>query len=169
MKVIAKYKDMFYGANGEGYITFKIENLRHVNMLREIDKENLLSLDVDKAKDKRSIQQNSYLWALLTAIDKKINGNRSDNAEEIYIQVIDKAGAKSDYIVAVKEAEQALKNAFRVVKYIKPHNETSNVYKVYYGSSTYDTKEMTILIETALDYAATVGIDTDYWTQRFDI
>ena len=37
------------------------------------------------------------------------------------------------------------------------------IYRLYPGSSTYDTKEMTKLIDVALDYAAKIGLDTAYY------
>ena len=94
-----------------------------------------------------------------------MNGRPTDEYE-IYVMCLERANAKFDYIGALPEAEQALKENFRAVKYIKPidlNGKQGNMYKVFIGSSKMDTKEMNILIDTVLDVAQEVGIETDYW------
>lgn len=39
------------------------------------------------------------------------------------------------------------------------------MYKVFIGSSKMNVKEMNLLIDTVLDIATEVGIETDYWRE----
>ena len=59
------------------------------------------------------------------------------------------------------EVENDLKQLYRVVKKMDErisNGKTTYIYKCYYGSSKYDTQEMTSLIETTLDSLAELGI-----------
>ena len=166
MKVIAKVKDFFQTFNGTGILTLAIDNLRNVEMLKELTEDKVYSIDIKEAKNQRTIQQNKYLWALLSEIDKRVNGFRSNDEWNIYIDALERTGAKYEYIVCVKEAEEMLKQSFRAIRFVKHvdvNGREGNMYKCYYGSSKMNTKEFALLIETVLDMAEEVGIETAYY------
>ena len=77
------------------------------------------------------------------------------------MEALERAGAKFEYIAVLPEAERLLKESFRAVKLMNQfehNNRLFNQYKVYYGSSKMNIKEMTLLLETVLDMASEVGI-----------
>lgn len=166
MKIIGTLRDTFKTQDG-GIITFTIPNYRHLEMLKELQAETLYSIEIKEAKSKRSLQQNAYLWALLSEIDKTVNGERSNDEWSIYIEALERAGAKCEYIGALPETEQLLKDNFRAIKFIKKidlNGKDGNMYKVFLGSSKMDSKEMGLLIDTVLDMAEEIGIETEYYT-----
>ena len=82
---------------------------------------------------------------------------------EVYCELLERADAKSDYILARPETEEGLRKNFRGVKFIRQQivNETIfNVYKVYIGSSKMTTKEMTELLEITLKMCSELRIPT---------
>lgn len=165
MKVIVKLNNLLVGQNGQAYCTLRVDNFRHVEMLNELDEEKTYSVEIKEIKSKRSLAQNRYLWLLLHEIDVAINGKPTDEME-VYTMCLERANAKFDYIGALPETEEALRENFRAIKYIKDidlNGKQGKMYKVYIGSSKMDSKEMTTLIDTVLDVANEVGIDTDYW------
>ena len=165
MKVIATKERLFTDKAGNGVLQLKIPNLRHQKMLEGLEGD-LLSVELKKAKNLRSIEQNKLMWALLSDIDKKMNGERSNDSWSIYLEALRRAGAKCEYIVASIEAEDRLKKSVRALEFVRmAEQEGYAVYRVYLGSSTFNTKEMTVLIETILDMAAICGIDTVYWKE----
>lgn len=118
---------------------------------------------IDVKKSKRSLDQNSLMWALLTIYANAQGGGRrgSVQPEEIYMQMLSKYGI-AEFIMTVPEAEEALKNAFRVVLRVDTriyNGREMAVFKCYYGSSTYDTAQMSQLIDGIFDELSRIGID----------
>ena len=96
--------------------------------------------EVKEAKSQRSLQQNKMLWELI----HKIAQEQGQDDIEVYCQALEKADAKSDYIITSCEMETSLRKTFRGVKFIRiqeVNNKECYVYKVYLGSSKMNTKE----------------------------
>jgi hypothetical protein len=122
-------------------------------------------LSIEKPTNKRTGQQNSYLWELLGQISLKENGSREDD-ENIYCQLIEKVGAKCVYLMGLPETKDELERSFRVVKVVDDRDyngKLMHVYKCYWGSSKMDTKQMAMLIDATIERAEAAGIDTDYY------
>ena len=116
-------------------------------------------------KSKRSLDQNALMWRLLTIYADALNGGRVGGIapEEIYMQMLSKYGI-AEFLMVLPEAENTLKEAFRVVRKVDTRDYNGvemNVYKCYCGSSKYDTKEMTNLIEGIFDELSQLGIDAN--------
>lgn len=124
-------------------------------------------IDFKEISKKRSLQQNAYLWALIGEIAKKENGDIKEK-DEIYCNLLKMAGAKYDVVMVRADAYGRFKANWRDVKKIKEVVNNHTVWYVveaYYGSSQFNTNEMSQLIETTLKYAAEIGIQTDYWKE----
>ena len=148
-------------------LTLKIDNLQHAKMAEEIKQDTLLSVEINEAKSKRSIEQNRLLWKLLSEIDKAVNGWRSNDEWSFYIEALERCSAKFEYIACIEDAEEMLKKVFRAVKFVKVYDAEKrlNEYKCFYGSSKMNKQEMTMLIETVLDMAIEAGLETEYWRE----
>ncbi len=114
-------------------------------------------------RNKRSLDQNALMWKLLTIYSDALNGGRRGGItpEEIYMQMLSKYGI-AEFLMVLPEAEKTLKEAFRVVQKVDTRDYNGvemNVYKCYFGSSKYDTKEMSNLIEGIFDELALIGVD----------
>lgn len=171
MKAIAKFKDLLLDVNGSGVVSLIVDNFRQIQELKQLDSSKAYAVEIKEVKSKRSLEQNKLLWKLLGEIDKVMNGGRSDDVMNIYTLALEKANAKYEYIGALPEAEEMLKQNFRAVKKIKPidlNGKEGWMFKVYYGSSKMDTKEMTLLIDTAMEMAEQVGIDIDWYKEQFE-
>lgn len=168
MKIIGNFKDLLQDSTGKGIVSFLVSNFSHKNQLATLEHDKTYSIEIKEIKSKRSIEQNRYMWALLHEIDVAMNGERSNDEWSVYIQCLERAGAKFDYIGCLPEAEQALRENFRAVKFIKKidlNGKDGNMYKVFIGSSKMNVQEMNMLIETALDMAHEVGINTSYYDE----
>ena len=168
MKIVGKPIKRVVNEDGNVEITLLIENFRNQQLVKELEKEKEYLIEFNILKSKRSIEQNKMLWKLIHDISQCINGERANDEDDwnIYLQALEKAGAKYEYIAVLPKAEKILKQQFRAVKLMNSfeHNgRTFNSYKVYYGSSKMNTKEMTLLIDTVLDMAAECGIDTSIY------
>lgn len=134
-----------------------------VKEMRKEDKEFTSTITIKK--NHRSLDQNALMWALLTIYADAQGGGRrgSIEPEDIYMQMLAKYGV-AEFIMTLPEAKSALESAFRVVKQVDTRDYNGKemaVFKCYYGSSKYDTKQMTDLIDGIFDELAQIGINVD--------
>jgi len=171
MKLIGNFTRTGKNENFETEITFTIrDNYKH--LIKGLDKETLYSIALNIARDKRTEQQNKYMWALIGEIDQARNGDRSNNDFDIYLEGLVRAGAKCSHLLVEPEVESMLRENFRAIKLIrrvKLGEKIFHDYKVFYGSSKMDKKEMHDLIETFLDMASECGLEITYWRDLLGI
>lgn len=146
------------------------DNYGSLKQFDALDFEKMYSIELKPVLSKRSIEHNTYFWALLHDISTVQNEGRPGNEWDVYIDVLKLANVKYELIIVLPEAEYML-NDFRAKEFIKEqevNGVTMNVWKCYTGSSKMNSKEFNLLVETALDYAAKVGCDMSYWENIFE-
>ena len=124
-----------------------------------LEQDNTKFFEVKEKKTTRSLQQNKLLWELIHKIAKQ--QNKEDM--EVYCALLERADAKSEYIITATEMEEALRKTFRGVKFIRKqlvNNKECNIYKVYLGSSKMNTKEMTELLDITIQLCSELEIPT---------
>ena len=124
-----------------------------------LEQDNTKFFEVKEKKTTRSLQQNKLLWELIHKIAKQQN----QEDMEVYCALLERADAKSEYIITATEMEEALRKTFRGVKFIRKqlvNNKECNIYKVYLGSSKMNTKEMTELLDVTIQLCSELEIPT---------
>lgn len=118
-------------------------------------------LSVEKEKKPRSNDQNRLMWELCQRIAEAIDAKRN----EVYREIIRDYG---DYVtVRVSRADAALVSNEWQAKGIGWITECESadgddlVLRLYQGSSTYDTAQMTRVINALMDECRTLDIDVD--------
>ena len=119
-------------------------------------------LSVSKRRKKRSLDANAYLWVLCDKIADKLKSTK----EEIYQKAIREVGVFQLLLVEDKAADELIKkwNAsglgnFAEIAYKSRKNPECSAVIVYFGSSSYDTKEMSRVIDYIVEEAKGLGID----------
>lgn len=151
----------YYGASrsldDDLIVSFAVDE----DIVQELEsyKESDLVLEVCKYREKRSLNANNYFWKLCTEIATKLQSDK----DSIYVWLIGKYGSYVDMQVS-KDAMPALARQFRYTEvldeeYLLQYLDTVTV-RCYLGSSTYDTKEMSRLIDGAVSEARGIGIST---------
>lgn len=164
MEINAYYTRMLKTEDGDAEITFTVKGMYSINQLSELVKGTLYRARLTEVKSKRSIKQNSLLWELIHEISIKRNGEQatSDDDWDVYLEALEKANAKFEYIAIKPEAVPLLKEHFRAVKELNRFTTEKGVEmvqcRVYYGSSKMDIKEMGKLLDTVLDIASELDI-----------
>lgn len=132
-----------------------------VNMFEEL-KDEKLKIKISKYRKKRSLDSNAYAWALLGKLAEKLKLP----SEDIYKSYIKEIGGNSDIVCAKDKAVDKLKqgwskNGLGWVTDTMPSkiDGCTNVV-LYYGSSTYDTAQMSRLIDMIVHDCKAQGIDT---------
>ncbi len=159
--------------NGDIVVSFVISgaNKYSANMsveeLKQITNAKI-SIDAKRYKSKRTLEQNRLLWALLgkMALAKSGTSNKVES-EDCYCEMLEKANVECDFFLCLPQAKKTLEEKYRVVKecgerdvFDKKTQQTKilKMYQVWIGSSSFDTKQMTELIELTLDKLAELGV-----------
>lgn len=131
-----------------------------VTELFKLDMDKQYVVDIKEPKSKRSLEQNKLLWELVHKIAKETY----QDDMSIYCTALERADAKSDYVITPADMEDGLRRSFRGVKFIRKqevNDKECNVYKVYLGSSKMNTAEMNELLEIVFQMCAELGIPTE--------
>ena len=121
-----------------------------------INCEKPLEVIIDRIKEKRSLNANSYCWVLIGQIADILRASK----EEVYFNMLKNYG-QSTVVSVLSEIE--VKGFFKYYEEFgrgEVNGKDFTHYKVYKGSSEFDTKEMAILIDGVMSEAQELGIDT---------
>lgn len=142
--------------------------LHAVEGLKKFKPDDLVTIEIKRPKDKRTIQQNRYIWEIISQIDKKINGYASDEWS-IYKSLVQEAKIKTLYFETVPEAKSALEATFRVVEEHEHRTSAKGVetvvFRCYFGTSHFTKEEMANFIEVLINRAYKEGIDVYQYEQ----
>lgn len=113
---------------------------------------------VQKAVKHRSLDSNSYLWALVGQMAEVLNQDK----DAVYYEMLKRYGVS--IVVKIKDTDRD--RFFRSWKYVEQHEklppeERAQYYKVYLGSSVYDTQEMSVLLNGVVSECEELGIPTE--------
>ena len=118
---------------------------------------------VKRFQNKRSLQANAYCWTL---VDKIASKKRIPRAEA-YRNAIRDIGGVSDIVCVKNIALEHFKReweekgiGYQTEEFDKPYPGWTNVI-IYYGSSSYDTSQMSALIDSLVQDAKALGIETE--------
>lgn len=121
-----------------------------------------LTVQVKEFRQKRSLSQNAYMWVLLDEIAKVVGNTK----EEVYKELVKDYGV-FEVLPLKDEAVKRFshnwsKNGLgwftQTIGKSKLQGYTNLI--AYYGSSTYDTKEMARLLDAVVNECQELGINT---------
>lgn len=128
--------------------------------------ESLRSGDVDitlkKYRQKRSLDANGYCWVLIDKIAAELGIQK----EDVYRNAIRHIGGVSDIICVQNKAVDKLRQGWQKngigwqTETLPSKVENCTNVILYYGSSTYDTKQMSALIDSLVQDCKALGIET---------
>ena len=153
---------------GKMRLTFEFDS--DVSAAIDKIKDKLLRITVKLWRDKRSLDANSYYWVLLSRLAEAV-GISKPRAHNLMLRkygqnlVIDSQIA----FLVIPDTEEAEETALEAESFhIRPTSQVKQgkdgkmyrTYTVLAGSSTYDTKEMTELINGLVSECKEQGIET---------
>ena len=125
----------------------------------KIDENEYLKVEIKKVKDKKTLQQNSYMWTLIKQIAQKQNQDEM----EVYCQALQEANAKYTWLEGLPEIKEKLLQVYRAVqitRYEERFGKQFAIFKCYEGTSKYDKQEMMELLEIIIGWAEELDIPT---------
>lgn len=131
----------------------------------QLKKEDKLNIELKKWYQKRSLDANAYCWVLCDKIAKELSKDGTViTKEQVYKDAILQIGTFEPMIIELK-AYDNFKRIWEkqglgfLVQEVSKKDKCIKVH-CYYGSSTYNSKEMSLLIELIVGLAESLNIET---------
>ena len=148
---------------GTQEIVLTIDGKADISELRGIiERGKQLSVEIKQYRQRRSLDANSYMWILCQKIAESIG----QTPENVYREFIRRVGQfeflpiKNEAVDRFIEAWSSKGIGWFAEKAWDSKIEGYTTVKAYYGSSVYDTKEMSILIDEIVTQCKEMGIET---------
>lgn len=138
----------------------QLEQAQRICDSMKVDK--IYTAEIKEYREKRSINANAYFWVLLSKLSAKLNIPKT----ELYRELIREIG-DNFYVLQVKTSEiQAVSESWQhnglgwITEDLGPCDDEYSFVIFYKGSSTYNTKQMSDLIELVVAECKEQGIET---------
>lgn len=143
---------------GKPTISFEVNERNDFGVLVDDlkDKEKL-SIEVKPYRQRRSLNANAYAWKIIGEIADAVRAGK----DEIYLKCLKRYG-QSELVSVLSHVPIS-----NYVKYYEEAGESKlngkdfTHYRVYKGSSEFDTREMSIFIDGVVSEAKVLGIQTE--------
>jgi hypothetical protein len=164
MKLKADSIDARLTLSGDMEITLRVSRESRAAAKGGIDelRDKTLSVEVKQWRERRSLEANAYAWVMIDKIAEAIKQGRT----EVYRSYIREVPGNSQLVCVPTKAVSRLiqgwnHNGLGWITDTMPSKlpDCTNV-QLYYGSSTYDTKQMSALIDLIVQDAKELGIET---------
>lgn len=158
--MIGQLRDLTMNRDGTQNITVTVP----VDFRAEFDelKSADISIEIKKHHKRRSLNANAYAWVLIDQIAAKMKLDRID----VYREAIRSIGGVSDVVCVPNKAVERLEEGWRAKglgwfteRLDSKLNGCTNMV-LFYGSSTYDSRQMAALIDHLVQDAESIGIPT---------
>ena len=137
------------------YITFEVDE---APTIFDKLKDKVLSIKVKEFKESRSDRQNRLLWECIGQIASELRTDKWD----VYLKMLRRYG-KFTYICVIPEAVEEIKKQWRECEELGEVNingRKSVQLLCYFGSSTYDKKEFSVLMDGVISEMKEMGLTT---------
>lgn len=125
-------------------------------------RECVYTAELKEYREKRSLDANAFLWVMLD----KLAGALNNTKEELYLMYVKGCGPFKDFCLEPDEAK-TFRKAWEMLGVGWPTEQVDwsedgerVIVRAYYGSSTYNTKQMSRMLDTVVEDAKAVGIET---------
>lgn len=152
--------DLTIGLNGKQRLTIELDGDFRKNFDKFKDKD--VDITVKKYRHKRSLEANAYAWLLIDKIAQSMHLTKT----AVYRNAIREIGGVSVTVSVRKDAVRQLQEewssrgiGWQLEDIGSKIPGWTNVI-LYYGSSSYDTAQMSDLIESLVQEAQGLGIET---------
>ena len=129
-------------------------NLKLINFLSTQDENTIF--EIKEYKEHRSLSQNAYAWTLITQLGNVLHKSK----EEVYLELLKDYGQSMIVSIAEEVDVSSYFKYFDIIGTGEINNKRFKHYKIYKGSSEFDSKEMSIFIDGIIQECENVGIPT---------
>lgn len=125
-------------------------------------KDKVYIAELKEYKKKRSLDANAYFWLLLDELSMALG----EDKETLYLRYIKESGIFRDFCLlpeevgTLRKAWSMLGTGWHTEHVDYAEDGERLIIRAYYGSSTYNTKQMGRLIDSVVSDCKSVGIET---------
>ena len=130
---------------GKYNITFELDE-GNIKDLDRISGNKELMVQAKVHRNKRSLDSNAYAWVLMQKIAEATGLDKWD----VYLNCLQRYSRAFTHVIVKPNAIDRLKELYRVcidLGEVTVNGKTGHQLQVYFGSSTFDTKEMSVFID----------------------
>lgn len=132
------------------------------SLISSLDDNKTYAVEVKQHKKQRSLDANAYCWVLIDKLSEKLNVSKT----EIYRQAIKEIGGNSETVcVPTKAVNKVCEGwehngiGWQTETFKSKIDGCTNVI-LYYGSSSYNTNQMSMLIDNIVQDCKALDIET---------
>ncbi len=143
---------------GQFHITFTVNEPSAINEVENIQGCEKLSIRAVQYRKKRSLDANALLWVCLGRMAESLRADKWD----VYLNMLKRYGQYT-YICVKPGMVEAVKKQWREceeVGEIDINGQKAIQMLCYFGSSTYNTKEFSILLDGVISEMKEMGLET---------
>jgi len=144
---------------GQMNITLSINErsaLQQIDSIKDCEK---LSIKAVKHRNKRSLDSNAYAWVLMQKIAEAVNSDRWS----VYLEMLKKYSREFTFVICKEHAVDKLKELYRTcidLGEVNVNGQEGHQIQVFFGSSTFDTKAMSVFIDGIVSECKELEIET---------
>ena len=130
--------------------------LRQLDEIKEVDK---LAITAKKYREKRSLDANAYAWVLMQKIAEAVGSDKWS----VYLRCLQDYSRDFTHVIVKEAAVDRMKELYRTcidLGEVVVNGQIGHQLQVYYGSSTFDTKSMSVFIDGLVRECKDLGIET---------
>lgn len=120
------------------------------------DQDKNKKFEIKEYHKKRSLNANAYAWALIGKIADVLRSSK----DETYLEMLKKYGQSEIVSVLSDINVTGYFKYFEEIATVKLQGKNFTHYKVFKGTSEYNTAEMAVFIDGVISEADELGIDT---------
>ena len=153
-------KDLTYNREGKQVLSITLDG----DFREQFDQLNgvTVTVDVKKHHRKRSLNANAYAWVLIDKLAQKLGLRK----EDVYRAAIRDIGGVSNIVTMPSTAVEAFRLGWSTngigwqTEVVGKDTDGCATVIIYYGSSTYNTQQMSQLIDILIEECKEQGIET---------
>lgn len=143
---------------GKFNVTFSLNENSSINEIAKLKDCEKVAIKMTKHRNRRSLDANALLWMCLGKIAEVLRADKWD----VYLQMLKRYG-KFTYICVKPNVVDAMKAQWReceVVGEVNINGQKAVQMLCYFGSSTYDTQEFSVLLDGVITEMREMGLET---------
>lgn len=144
---------------GQITIAFTVNEQSAINEVDKIKDCEKLAIKAVKHRGRRSLDANAYAWVLM----QKIAEATDTDKWSVYLRCLQDYSRAFSHVIVKPEAVDRMKELYRTcidLGEITVNGRSGHQLQVYYGSSCFDTKEMSVFIDGIVRECKDLNIET---------
>jgi hypothetical protein len=144
---------------GQRQVIFTVNEASAVESLVALEGAEKLSIKATRYREKRSLDSNAYAWVLMQKIAEAVHSDKWS----IYLEMLKKYSRDFTFVICKEKAIDKLKELYRTcvdLGEVNVNGMEGHQMQVFFGSSTFDTKSMSVFIDGIVSECKELGIET---------